>query len=149
MELLLLEFYYVIEWCGRKSDLWNVNRLIDKSLIISVHFKIFFVSDEGVYNTYVLDSDYTSWALLLHCAEKSKVPRYLSSFIMSREPVLGVNVISYLRDKLPKYDIDLSYMFDMQQENCNETTPELPPSVILKRPLVGARRHPMKHVHGA
>lgn len=34
-------------------------------------------SDEGIYNTYVLDSDYTSWALLLHCAEKSKVPRYL------------------------------------------------------------------------
>jgi hypothetical protein len=60
-------------------------------------------SDEGVYNTYVLDSDYKSWALLMHCAEKSKSPRYLSSFIMSREANLGGNVISYLREKLPRY----------------------------------------------
>ncbi|CAG9857166.1 unnamed protein product [Phyllotreta striolata] len=102
---------------------------------------------EGVYNTYVLDSDYTSWALLLHCAEKSKVPRYLSSFIMSREPALGKNVISYLRDKLPRYDIDLSYMFDMQQANCNSTDADLPPSVLINRPAVAGRRHPMKHVH--
>ncbi|XP_011340397.2 lopap isoform X1 [Ooceraea biroi] len=58
---------------------------------------------EGVYNTYVLDSDYKSWALLMHCAEKSKSPRYLSSFIMSREASLGANVISYLREKLPRY----------------------------------------------
>lgn len=106
-----------------------------------------FFTDEGVYNTYVLDSDYTSWALLLHCAEKSKVPRYLSSFIMSRKSILGINVISYLRDKLPKYDVDLSYMFDMQQENCNVTTSDLPPSVFLGRPAIGNRRHPMKHDH--
>lgn len=101
-----------------------------------------------MYNTYVLDSDYISWALLLHCAEKSKVPRYLSSFIMSREKLLGVNVISYLRDKLPKYDIDLSYMFDMQQENCSMTSTDVPPSVWLGRPPVGSRRHPLKHDHG-
>lgn len=104
--------------------------------------------DEGVYNTYVLDSDYISWALLLHCAEKSKVPRYLSSFIMSRESTLGVNVVSYLRDKLPKYDIDLSYMFDMQQEDCNATITDIPPSILLERPTVENRRHPMKHIHG-
>ena len=60
--------------------------------------------DEGVYNTYILDSDYKSWALLMHCAEKNKSPRYLSSFIMSRERILGPNVISYLREKLPKYE---------------------------------------------
>ncbi|XP_072378090.1 apolipoprotein D isoform X1 [Diabrotica undecimpunctata] len=102
---------------------------------------------EGVYNTYVLDSDYTSWALLLHCAEKSKVPRYLSSFIMSREPNLGKNVISYLRDKLPRYDIDLSYMFDMQQSDCNSTISDIPPSLLVNRPVVATRRHPMKHHH--
>ncbi|KAL0134086.1 hypothetical protein PUN28_001156 [Cardiocondyla obscurior] len=67
---------------------------------------------EGVYNTYVLDSDYKSWALLMHCAEKSKSPRYLSSFIMSREASLGANVISYLREKLPKY-----VCFDIISEN--------------------------------
>ncbi|XP_050293472.1 apolipoprotein D [Anthonomus grandis grandis] len=105
---------------------------------------------EGVYNTFVLDSDYISWALLLHCAEKSKVPRYLSSFIMSREPTLGVNVISYLRDKLPQYDIDLSYMFNMTQTDCNSTDFEnIPPSLLinLNRPQMGDRRHPMKHIH--
>ncbi|XP_056634829.1 apolipoprotein D [Diorhabda sublineata] len=103
---------------------------------------------EGVYNTYVLDSDYTSWALLLHCAEKSKVPRYLSSFIMSREPILGNNVVSYLRDKLPRYDIDLSYMFDMQQNDCNSTFIDIPPSLLVDRPIMSSRRHPMKHHHG-
>ena len=111
---------------------------------------VFFFSDEGVYNTFVLDSDYTSWALLLHCAEKSKVPRYLSSFIMSREPVLGINVISYLRDKLPRYDIDLSYMFQMTQNDCNSTAlgSDLPPSLIANRLPPSLRRHPMKHHHG-
>lgn len=59
--------------------------------------------DEGIYNTYVLDSDYKSWTLLMHCAEKEKSPRYLSSFIMSRTSDLGNNVNSYLREKLPKY----------------------------------------------
>ncbi|KAI4499049.1 hypothetical protein M0802_005915 [Mischocyttarus mexicanus] len=59
---------------------------------------------EEIYNTYILDSDYKTWALLMHCAEKNKSPRYLSSFIMSRKPNLGVNVISYLREKLPKLD---------------------------------------------
>ncbi|CAH1981051.1 unnamed protein product [Acanthoscelides obtectus] len=103
---------------------------------------------EGIYNTYVLDSDYTSWCLLLHCAEKKKVPRYLSSFIMSREPTLGVNVISYLREKLPKYDIDLSYVFLMQQDDCNGTYIDVPPHVLANRPDVASRRHPMKHHHG-
>ncbi|XP_011701069.1 PREDICTED: apolipoprotein D [Wasmannia auropunctata] len=105
---------------------------------------------EGVYNTYVLDSDYKSWALLMHCAEKSKSPRYLSSFIMSREASLGANVISYLREKLPRYDIDLEYMFPMDQKQCNKTdnseavlTPALP---SVKRGHVN-RRHPLKRKH--
>lgn len=96
-----------------------------------------------------MDSDYTSWALLLHCAEKSKVPRYLSSFIMSRDPTVGKNVISYLRDKLPKYDIDLDYMFDMPQTECDSAIPneDLPPSVLVNRIPPSMRRHPMKHHH--
>ncbi|XP_015114540.1 uncharacterized protein LOC107039446 isoform X1 [Diachasma alloeum] len=77
---------------------------------------------EGVYNTYVLATDYNSWALLMHCAEKNKSPRYLSSFIMSRKRRLGQNVISYLREKLPRYDIDLEYMFPMEQKDCNHTS---------------------------
>ncbi|GLV44204.1 karl [Carabus blaptoides fortunei] len=105
---------------------------------------------EGIYNTYVLDSDYKSWALLLHCAEKSKSPRYLSSFIMSRLPDLGRNVVSYLRDKLPRYDIDLGFMFDMSQKDCD--TPLLGPAGIgniipIGRPNVQSRRHPLKRHH--
>ncbi|XP_015605999.1 apolipoprotein D isoform X2 [Cephus cinctus] len=105
---------------------------------------------EGVYNTYVLDSDYKSWALLMHCAEKSKSPRYLSSFIMSREMNLGINVISYLREKLPRYDIDLEYMFPMEQGNCSTMDPELhfkiPPELVAKR-TYAARRHPLRRKH--
>lgn len=103
---------------------------------------------EGVYNTYVLDSDYKSWALLMHCAEKSKSPRYLSSFIMSREASLGANVISYLREKLPRYDIDLEYMFPMDQTQCNKTDSSedtfIPALTSAKR---GYRRHPLKRKH--
>ncbi|KAK9702940.1 hypothetical protein QE152_g29633 [Popillia japonica] len=104
---------------------------------------------EGVYNTFVLDSDYNSWALLLHCAEKSKSPRYLSSFIMSREAILGKNVISYLRDKLPRYDIDLSYMFDMTQNECDvpQSGINIPPSVMVNRMPPYLRRHPLKSHH--
>ncbi|XP_011156843.1 apolipoprotein D [Solenopsis invicta] len=105
---------------------------------------------EGVYNTYVLDSDYKSWALLMHCAEKSKSPRYLSSFIMSREESLGANVISYLREKLPRYDIDLEYMFSMDQKQCNKTDSSedmLIPALETAKRSHTTRRHPLKRKH--
>ncbi|XP_043289374.1 apolipoprotein D [Venturia canescens] len=104
---------------------------------------------EGVYNTYVLDSDYKSWALLMHCAEKTKSPRYLSSFIMSRERTLAPNVISYLREKLPRYDIDLEYMFPMEQNDCTVTEGDslLIPPVVAARRAYAARRHPLKRKH--
>ncbi|XP_066591335.1 apolipoprotein D [Prorops nasuta] len=107
---------------------------------------------EGVYNTFVLDSDYSSWALLMHCAEKAKSPRYLSSFIMSRESSLASNVISYLREKLPRYDIDLEYMFPMEQTQCNKTELSemdsiIPPLLITKKNEYASRRHPLKRKH--
>ena len=113
------------------------------------YFHCRFFADEGVYNTYVIDSDYSSWALLMHCAEKSKSPRYLSSFIMGRKSELPKNVISYLRDKLPRYDIDLFYMFNMAQTECDvpQTGIEIPPSVMANRPSLHLRRHPMKNHH--
>lgn len=55
------------------------------------------IADEGVYNTYILDTDYLSWALIMHCAEKNKSPRYLSALLLSRKPQLSVNVINFLR----------------------------------------------------
>ncbi|KAK9505473.1 hypothetical protein O3M35_009522 [Rhynocoris fuscipes] len=75
---------------------------------------------EGIYNTYILDFNNNDWSLLLHCAEKPKSPRYLTSLIMSKQPRLADNVINFLRDKLPKYDITLDYMFPMYQNKCEE-----------------------------
>ncbi|XP_017869656.1 PREDICTED: insecticyanin-A [Drosophila arizonae] len=73
---------------------------------------------EGIYNTYVLDTDYKNWGLIMHCAEKKKHPRYLSALLLSRQPTLGDNVITFLREKLPRYDIDLSFMFAINQTSC-------------------------------
>lgn len=69
---------------------------------------------------------------------------------MSRQPLLGINVISYLRDKLPRYDIDLTYMFDMTQNECDvpQTGIDIPPSVLVNRLPPGLRRHPLKGHHG-
>ncbi|XP_053698372.1 apolipoprotein D [Sabethes cyaneus] len=76
---------------------------------------------EEVYNTYVIDTDYRSWGLIMHCAEKTKTQKYLSALMLSREPTLTTNVINFLREKLPRYDIDLSYMFTIPQANCTDT----------------------------
>ncbi|XP_050099587.1 uncharacterized protein LOC126579908 isoform X2 [Anopheles aquasalis] len=74
--------------------------------------------DEEIYNTYVIDTDYRAWALLMHCAEKTKSQKYLSALMLAREPTLPTNVKSFLREKLPRYDIDLEQMFPIQQGNC-------------------------------
>lgn len=87
----------------------------------------FVFSDEGVYNTYVIDTDYSSWALMMNCAEKKKNPRYLSALMMSRTRTLGHNVKVYLREKLPRYNIDLDFMFAVDQDECN-----LSPSINMK-----------------
>jgi len=116
-----------------------------------IKFEFLLLTDEGVYNTYVLDSDYKSWALLLHCAEKSKSPRYLSSLVMSRQPILAPNVVTYLREKLPRYDIDLAYMFPMSQTNCSVTNKETGLDSDTVRSIIqqlqSNRRHPMQNAH--
>ncbi|KAL1464728.1 hypothetical protein WDU94_004351 [Cyamophila willieti] len=97
---------------------------------------------EGVYNTYVLvlDPDHREWTLLLHCAEKANTPRYLSSFIMGKQPKLPPNVLSYLREKLPKYGIDLEYMFEMTHVNCDN-----PGGSLTYGPQHKSKPHPMGH----
>lgn len=76
--------------------------------------------DEGVYNTYIIDTDYREWALIMHCAEKTKSNRYLSALMLSRNPSVAPNVISFLKEKLPQYDIDISFMFPIDQNNCQK-----------------------------
>uniref|UniRef100_A0A182Q0S1 VDE lipocalin domain-containing protein n=1 Tax=Anopheles farauti TaxID=69004 RepID=A0A182Q0S1_9DIPT len=79
-------------------------------------------SYEEVYNTYVIDTDYRSWALIMHCAEKTKSERYLSALMLAREQTLGLNVINFLRymirEKLPQYDINVENMYPIPQDNC-------------------------------
>lgn len=72
-----------------------------------IHQRIYLhslLADEGIYNTYVLDTDYQNWGLIMHCAEKKKHPRYLSALLLSRKPTLGDNVIAFLRYT---YDIEI------------------------------------------
>ncbi|KAJ0177909.1 hypothetical protein K1T71_006782 [Dendrolimus kikuchii] len=73
---------------------------------------------DGIYNTYVLDTEYKTWALLLHCAEQTEGARYLSAFVLSRTTSLPKNVMAYLRDKLPRYDVDIKYVFPIPHKNC-------------------------------
>ncbi|XP_014255029.1 uncharacterized protein LOC106669804 [Cimex lectularius] len=96
---------------------------------------------EGVYNTYVLDCDQNEWGLLLHCAEKPKSPRYLTSLMLSRNTTLPPSVTSFLRDKLPRYDISLAYMFDMSQNNCEDPMKNL--HYASKKPKSRKGKHPL------
>lgn len=58
----------------------------------------------------------------MHCAEKKKYSRYLSALLLSRKSTLGTNVKNFLREKLPQYQIDLDYMFEVHQndKDCKE-----------------------------
>ncbi|KAG7309584.1 hypothetical protein JYU34_004048 [Plutella xylostella] len=78
---------------------------------------------DGIYNTYVLDTEYKTWALLLHCAEQREGARYLSAFVLSRSTTLPKNVMAYLRDKLPRYDVDVKYVFPISHEACSTRPP--------------------------
>lgn len=40
--------------------------------------------------------------------------------MLSRTPTLGHNVKVFLREKLPQYNIDLDYMFDVYHDDCKE-----------------------------
>lgn len=70
------------------------------------HVLCSWILDEGVYNTYIIDTDYREWALIMHCAEKEKSSRYLSALMLSRTPRIGVNVISFLRFVFTLYFVD-------------------------------------------
>lgn len=54
----------------------------------------------------------------MHCAEKKKYPRYLSALMLSRSQTLTHNVKVFLREKLPKYNIDLEYFFEVRHDDC-------------------------------
>lgn len=83
----------------RNKHYKSLFRYCSKQILIFFLIKI---SDDGIYNTYILDTEYKTWALLLHCAEQNVGARYLSAFVLSRKSILPKNVMAYLRDKLPR-----------------------------------------------
>lgn len=87
-------------------------------------FSWFRFTDEGIYNTYILDTDYKSWALIMHCAEKAKSTRYLSALLLSRERKIGINVVNYLRWTLESFKhVHVSfYRLLFAGKNCRSTT---------------------------
>ncbi|XP_041989053.1 uncharacterized protein LOC121740429 [Aricia agestis] len=86
---------------------------------------------DGIYNTYVLDTEYKTWSLLLHCAEQREGARYLSAFVLSRNTTLPKNVMAYLRDKLPRYDVDVNYVFPIKHDDCSDKTARADDTPIL------------------
>lgn len=76
------------------------------------------MTDRGIYNTYVIDTDYTTWLLLLHCSDPQPNKKYLSAFVFSRKPVLDKMTIAYLVEKLGGYTIELEYLFPVNQTEC-------------------------------
>ena len=81
-------------------------------MIISLLFSV----DDGFYDTYVLDTQHNEWLLLLHCAEKENKPRYLFSFIMSRNYEMRSLVTFYLKDKLRKFGIEIDNIYEIDQD---------------------------------
>lgn len=113
--------------------------------IVEINGNLFFAcADEGVYNTFVLDCKDT-WAVLLHCAEKPSSPRYLSSILLSRNKTVPVNVLSYVRDKLPKYGVQLEYTFPMVQDDCSPAVSPLYYAGAGNKKTINNNKHPMLH----
>ncbi|CAG7716857.1 unnamed protein product [Allacma fusca] len=75
---------------------------------------------KGVYNTDVVDTDYDNWLLLLHCSDTDSSKKFLSTFILGRQPQLDVMTTNYLRDKAGQFQVDLEYLFPVNQTRCVE-----------------------------
>jgi len=76
------------------------------------------IVDKGVYNTDVIDTDYTNWLIILHCADSESEKKFLSTFVLSRNPRLDKLTTAYLREKIGQYDVHLEYLFPVNQTSC-------------------------------
>jgi hypothetical protein len=79
---------------------------------------------KGVYNTDVVDTDYENWLLLLHCSDTDSSKKFMSTFILGRQPRLDVMTTNYLRDKAGQFQVDLDYLFPVNQTHCLEENKE-------------------------
>ncbi|KAG8237146.1 hypothetical protein J437_LFUL011194 [Ladona fulva] len=91
---------------------------------------------DGIYDTFVVDAEASSWALLVHCARndaiqplhspmhnvigtgQARTRRFISAFILSRQSELAPGALAYLRDKLPPFGVDLEYVSNVEQKGC-------------------------------
>jgi len=73
---------------------------------------------KGVYNTDVVDTDHNSWLILLHCSDPESEKKFLSTFVLSRTPYMDSVTTNYLRDKVTAYDVNLDYLFPVNQTFC-------------------------------
>lgn len=76
-------------------------------------------TDKGVYNTDVIDTDHSSWLILLHCSDPESEKKFLSTFILSRTPYMDKLQMDYLREKVAAYGVNLEYLFPVNQTFCN------------------------------
>ena len=95
---------------------------------VRLYMQDVFILDTGVYNTDVVDTDHDNWLLLLHCSDPESSKKFLSTFILGRSSHLDETMINYLREKVSQFDVDLDYLFPVNQTHClsNPTTTQKP-----------------------
>lgn len=99
--------------------LTQVLTVIECSILNSKQFCDFNVNaDKGVYNTDVIDTDYSSWLILLHCSDPESEKKFLSTFVLSRTAYIDRLVTEYLREKIGHYNVPMEYLFPVNQTFC-------------------------------
>lgn len=88
------------------------------NLAISSALILFKYTDKGVYNTDVIDTDYTSWLILLHCSDPESEKKFLSTFVLSRTAYIDRTTTEYLREKIGQYKVPMEYLFPVNQTYC-------------------------------
>lgn len=71
-----------------------------------------------MYNTDVIDTDYTSWLILLHCSDPESEKKFLSTFVLSRTAYIDRTTTEYLREKIGNYNVPMEYLFSVNQTFC-------------------------------
>lgn len=77
-----------------------------------------YCEDKGAYNTDVIDTDYVSWLILLHCSDPESEKKFLSTFVLSRAPYIDKMTTDYLREKIGQYKVPMEYLFPVNQTFC-------------------------------
>lgn len=66
----------------------------------------------------MIDTDYTSWLILLHCSDPESEKKFLSTFVLSRTAYIDRTTTEYLREKIGNYNVPMEYLFSVNQTFC-------------------------------